>query len=182
MCIGRVMALSALVVEEVVVEGSLIVFVGYCWEACHVVVRVDFRRMIVLLVLEVVLRSMIVEACLPCWAGNWAGNCVARWHAVCCHSLPHLGGLSQRHRPLGVVSSPDVRSVLGRLVLRDCMPWAQVDGAVAAAVLVAERWLLLQTALIWVGLETNAQKPYFLLEDGSVFRSQSFPAVGPRDS
>ena len=76
-CIGRAMALFGLVVE-VVEGGSLIVCVGCCWEACRVVGRVDFRMMIVLAVLEVVLRSRIVEACLACWAGNWVGSRVAR--------------------------------------------------------------------------------------------------------
>ena len=49
-CIGRVMDLFGLVVEAAV-GGSLIVSVGCCWEACRVVVRGDFRRMIVLVVL-----------------------------------------------------------------------------------------------------------------------------------
>lgn len=64
-CIERAMDLIGLVVE-VVAGGSLIVFVVCCWEAYPVVVRVDFHMMTVLVVVEVVLRSMIVEACLAC--------------------------------------------------------------------------------------------------------------------
>ena len=179
---GRAMGLFDLVVEAVA-GGSLIVFVGCCWEACRAVVRGDFRMMTVSVVLEVVRRSMIVEACLACLAGNWAGSCVVRWHTACCHSLLHLKRQIQRHRPLEVVSFLGVQSALARSVLRDYMPLAQVDvTAAVAVVLVAERWRLLQTALIWVGLGTNAPKPYFLLEDGSVSQSQSFPAVGQQDS
>ena len=178
-CIGRAMDLIALV-AEVVAGGSLIVFVVCCWEVYPAVVRGDFRMRIVLVVLEVVLRSMIAEACLAYLAGSWAGSRVAKWHTACCQSLLHSAHLIQKRRRLAVVSSPDVRSVLAQLVLLDCMPLAQVG--VVAAVLAAERWPLLQTAPILVGPEMNVLKPCFLLEDGSVSRSQSFPAVGLQDS
>lgn len=67
------------------------------------------------------------------------------------------------------------------------MPLAQADVIAAvdvavAAVLVAEKQLLLQTEPIRVGLGTNVLKPYFLLEDGSVYRLQSFPAAERQDS
>ena len=64
-CIGRAMDPIALVVE-VVAGGSLNVFFVCCWEAYPVVARVDFHMMTVLVVVEVVLRSTIVEACLAC--------------------------------------------------------------------------------------------------------------------
>lgn len=184
-CIERATDLIALVVE-VAVGGSLIVFFECYWEAYPAVVRVDFHMMTVLVVLEVVQRSMTAEACLAYQAGNFAGNRAAKWHIACCHNLPHSELLIQRRHQRAVVSSPYVRSVLVHSVLRDCMPTAQVDATAAAAaavaVLVAERWLLLQTAPILVGLGTNAPKLYFLLEDGNVSRSQSFPAVGLQDS
>lgn len=175
------MDLIALVVE-VVVGGSLIVFVVCCWEAYLVVVRVDFRTMTALAVLEAVLRSMIVGACLACSAGSWAGIRVARWRTACCHSLLHSERLNQRHRRLEEVSSPGMRSVLGQLVLRDCMPSAQVDVIAAVAVLVVERWLILQTVPILVVPGMNVPKQCFLLEDESVSLLQSFPAVGLQDS
>lgn len=177
--IGRAMDLFALV-GEAVAGASRIVFVVCCWEAYLAVVQVDFRMTTVLAELEVALRSMIVEACSAYSAGSWAESRVARWHTACYHSLPRSAYLIQKRRQLGVVSSPDVRSALGRLVLQDCMPLARVD--VIAAVLVVEKRLLLQTALIRVGLGTNALKPCFPLEDGSVYRLQSFPAVGLQDS
>lgn len=64
-CIERAMDLIGLVVE-VVAGGSLNVFFVCCWEAYPVVARVDFHMMTVLVVVEVVLRSTIVEACLAC--------------------------------------------------------------------------------------------------------------------
>jgi hypothetical protein len=88
-----------------------------------------------------------------------------------------LERLTQRHRQLEVVSSPDVQSVLERSVLLGCMPLAQADVIVADVVLVAVKRRLLQTAPILVGQGKNAPKPYSLLEGGSVYRLQSFPAV-----
>ena len=132
MCIGRAMDLIALVVE-VVAGGSLIVFVVCCWVACPVVGRVDFRTMIVLAVVEVVLRSMIVEVYLAYSAGSWAGSRVARWHTACCRILPYSAHLIQRHHRLEEVSSPGVRLVLGQVVLRDYMPLVQVDVTAAVA-------------------------------------------------
>jgi hypothetical protein len=120
-CIGRATDPIALVVEAVA-GGSLIVFVVCCWEACPVVDRVDFRMKVVLVVVEVVLRSMIVEACLAYSAGSWVEIRVAKWHTACCHILPHLECLIQRRHQLAVVSFPYVRSVLAHSVLRDCMP------------------------------------------------------------
>jgi hypothetical protein len=64
-CIERAMDLIALAVEAVA-GGSLIVFVVYYWEACPAEARVDFRMMTVLVVLEVVQRSMTAEACSAC--------------------------------------------------------------------------------------------------------------------
>ena len=143
-------------------------------------VQADFRMTTVLAELEVALRSMIVEACSAYSAGSWAESRVARWHTACCHSLPRSAHLIQKRRQLEVVSSLGVQSALGRLVLQDCMPLARVD--VIAAVMVVEERLLLQTAPNREGLGTNAPKPCFLLEDGSVCRLQSFPAVGLQDS
>ena len=181
-CIERAMDLIGLVVE-VVAGGSLIVFVVCCWVACPVVGRVDFRTMIVLAVVEVVLRSMIVEVYLAYSAGSWAGSRVARWHTACCRILPYSAHLIQRHHRLEEVSSPGVRLVLGQVVLRDYMPLVQVDvTAAVAAVLAEERWPLLQTVPTLVVLGTNAPKPCFLLEDGSVSQWLSFPAVGLQDS
>ena len=185
-CIGQAMDLFALAVEAVA-EESQTVFVVRCWEAYPAVVRANFRMMIVLAELEVALRSMIVEACSAHSAESWTESRVVVWHTACRRSLLHLDRLTQRHRQLEVVSSPDVQSVLERSVLLGCMPLAQA-GVVAAvavgadAVLVAARRRLLQTAPILVGLGMSAPKPYSLLEDGSVYRLQSFPAVEQRGS
>lgn len=178
-CIGQAMALSVLAAEAVA-GGSLIVFVVCCWEAYLEVVQADFRMTTVLAELEVALRSMIVEACSAYLAGSWAESRAASWHTACCHSLPRSAHLIQKRRQLEVVSSLGVQSALERLVLQDCMPLARVG--VIAAVLVVEERPLLQTAPIRVDLGMNAPKPYFLREDGNVFRSRSFLAAGLLDS
>ena len=181
-CIGRAMDLSALAAGAVA-EGMLTVFVVCYCEAYRAVVQADFRMTTVLAELEVVLRSMTAEACSAYSAGSWAGNRVARWHAVCCHSLLRLARLVQRRRQLEVVSSPDVQSALGRLALQDCMPLARADvTAAVAAVLVAEKRLLLQAGSSLAGLGMNAAKLYSLLEEGSVSRWLSSLAVGPQGS
>jgi hypothetical protein len=120
-CIERAMDLVALVVEAAA-EGCLIVFVVCCSEAYPAVARVNSRMMTVLVVVEEVLRSMIVEACLAYSVGSWVGTHVAKWHIACCHILPHSERLIRRRRQLAVVSSPYVQLVLAQLVLRGCMP------------------------------------------------------------
>ena len=62
------------------------------------------------------------------------------------------------------------------------MPLAQADEAVVAAVLVAERLLLLQIVPIVVDLGMNVLKLCSLLEDGSVFQWQSSPVAELQDS
>jgi len=101
---------------------------------------------------------------------------------VCCHILLHSARLIRRHRRLEVVSFLDVRSVPEQSVLQDCMPLAQADEAVVAAVLVAERLLLLQIVPIVVDLGMNVLKLCSLLEDGSVFQWQSSPVAELQDS
>jgi len=170
---------------EAVAGGSLFVFVVCYREVTLAVVRVDFHMMIALAVLEVALRNMIDGAYLAYSAGSWAENRVARWHIACCHSPPRWVLLIRRHHRLEEVSSPGVRSALAQLALPDYMPSARagviVDFA-AVAVQVVEERPLLRTAPIRVGLGMNVLKRCFLLEDGSVCRLQSFPAVGLQDS
>jgi hypothetical protein len=120
-CIGQAMGQIAQVVEAVV-AASLIVFVVCCWEAYPAEARVDFRRTIVLVVVEVVLRSMIVEACLAYSAGSWVESRVAKWHTACCHIPPHSERLIRRRHQLEVVFSPYVQLALALSVLRDCKP------------------------------------------------------------
>ena len=103
-------------------------------------------------------------------------------HTACRRSLLHSERLTLRRRQLEAVSSPDVQSVLERSVLLGYMPSAQADVIAVVAVgadvvLVAVKRRLLQTAPILVGLGMSAPKPYFLLEGGSVYQLQSFPAV-----
>jgi hypothetical protein len=67
-CIVRVMDLSGLVVEAVVV-GSRIVCAGCCLEACCVVVQEGCHRKTVFAVLEAAPRSMTVVVCLASLVG-----------------------------------------------------------------------------------------------------------------
>jgi hypothetical protein len=61
------------------------------------------------------------------------------------------------------------------------MPEEQAGVAVAVGLAVA-RCVIHLTVLMLVVQGTSEPKLYFLLEDGSVFRSQSSPTVGQRDS
>jgi hypothetical protein len=56
--------MAPVLVEEVVVEESQIVFVVCCSAAYHEVDQVDYHTTIVFAALGVVLKSMIVEVCL----------------------------------------------------------------------------------------------------------------------
>jgi hypothetical protein len=62
-CTEQARSPTALVVEAVVGENQIVFDVCY-WEAYLEADQVDFHTMIVLAALEVVLKSMIAEACL----------------------------------------------------------------------------------------------------------------------
>ena len=161
--------------EEAVVGVIRGVFAAHCLVAFRVAVgQACCCMMFVFAALEEVRRNMIVEVC----PANLVGIRVVLRRTEFVQSQLHLACLLQEHHQREAASSLGERLALVRWEQQGCMPWVQAAAAVAEVV----KSQLRLTVPMQVGLGMSVSRRCSLLEDGSVSRSQSFPAVGLQDS